>query len=96
MALDKRGMHNFSANVFTCGAHSRRSRLVFAEVPGSQIKVGAISWTPPDYPEGPWWKSSERAQDFINGWLAVRGALQLWAQFQRTFEFRLEGPILTA
>jgi hypothetical protein len=58
-------------NIFSLGAHARRSRLVFAKVLGSQFHVGMISWIPANYPRGPWWASSERALDFIKetiGW----------------------------
>lgn len=71
-ALDQRGLHPVSANVFTSGAHARRSRLVFAKALGPTIEVGSISWKPKDYSPGPWWKSSQRAQDLIKetvGWL---------------------------
>lgn len=70
--LDQRGLHPASANIFTHGAHARRSRLIFAKALGSGVEVGSISWTPKDYSSGPWWKSSERAQDLLKetaGWL---------------------------
>jgi hypothetical protein len=52
-------------NIFTVGAHARRSCLVFAKVFGSETDVGVISWTPPGYGTGPWWRSSYRAEEFI-------------------------------
>lgn len=64
--LVARGLHPSAVNIFTEGAHARRSRLVFAKALPSQIGVGCISWQPSDYhPSGPWWQSSERADDFI-------------------------------
>lgn len=64
-ALQTRGLHPKAINVFTLGAHARRSRLVFAKVFGSGTKVGVISWTPPGYESEPWWQSSERAEDLL-------------------------------
>jgi uncharacterized SAM-binding protein YcdF (DUF218 family) len=52
-------------NVFTRSSHARRSRLVFAKVFGSSTKVGVISWAPPGYDSGPWWRSSGRAVEFL-------------------------------
>jgi uncharacterized SAM-binding protein YcdF (DUF218 family) len=64
--LDARGLPSKAVNVFTIGAHARRSRLIFAKALPAGTKVGCISWTPPDYhPSGPWWQSSDRAEDLI-------------------------------
>lgn len=54
-----------SVNVFTVGAHARRSRLVFAKAGPSGAIVGVIGWLPPAYGAEPWWKSSERADDLL-------------------------------
>ena len=54
-----------SINVFTRGAHARRSRLVFEKVFGPEIPVGVISWKPPTFSDEPWWRSSDRAEDLI-------------------------------
>ena len=64
-ALDARGIHPKIVNVFTRGAHARRSRLVFAKVFGPDIRVGVICWIPPGYSRGPWWQSSDRANDLL-------------------------------
>ena len=62
--LRHRGIQIRSANVFTLGAHARRSRLVFAKaLPG--VDVGVIAWHPPTFTSGPWWRSSERAEEFL-------------------------------
>jgi hypothetical protein len=52
-------------NVFTLGAHARRSRLVFSKVLVSRSKVGCISWIPSSYRGSAWWRSSERSEDMI-------------------------------
>lgn len=64
-ALNAKGIHPQSLNIFSVGAHARRSRLVFAKVYGSEVKVGMIAWTQYDYAVEPWWHSSERADAFI-------------------------------
>jgi hypothetical protein len=54
-------MHPTAINIFTAGAHARRSRLVYEKVFGSEVKVGAISWAPADRATSiAWWRSSER------------------------------------
>jgi hypothetical protein len=64
-ALQERGIHPRSINVFTMGPHARRSRLVFGKVfqPGTQ--VGVISWASPGGEPGPWWQSSDRARELL-------------------------------
>jgi len=52
-------------NVFTIGPHARRSRLVFAKVFGSGVKVGVVAWNPPIYQNEPWWYFSDRADEFL-------------------------------
>ncbi len=64
-ALEKHQLHPASLNVFTLGAHARRSRLVFAKAMPSSIQVGVVSWIPPGFLQGPWWQSSERSLDLI-------------------------------
>lgn len=66
------GHYRFGAmNLFTKGVHARRSRLIFERVLGSDHKLGIISWMPAKELNGPWWNSSERAQEFLKetvGW----------------------------
>jgi uncharacterized SAM-binding protein YcdF (DUF218 family) len=65
-ALQTRGLHPKSLNVFTFGPHARRSRMVFAKVCRPEAHVGVISWVPADDDQiGPWWRSSERAKDML-------------------------------
>ncbi len=63
--LEQHRLHPTSANVFTLGVHARRSQLVFAKVLQSSITVGVISWTPPHFLDGPWWRSSERSLELL-------------------------------
>ncbi len=64
-ALENRGVHPKALNVFTLGAHAKRSCLVFAKVLGSRTEVGVVSWIPSDYQGEPWWRSSDRAKDLL-------------------------------
>jgi uncharacterized SAM-binding protein YcdF (DUF218 family) len=64
-ALQARGMQPKALNVFTLGAHARRSRLVFAKVEGPGTKVGVVGWAPPEDEAMPWWRSSERARELL-------------------------------
>jgi hypothetical protein len=64
-ALQARGIHPTKLNVFTLGAHARRSRLVFAKVFRPEAEVGVIAWTPSRYEAVPWWRSSRRSRDLL-------------------------------
>lgn len=48
-----------SINLYSLGAHSRRSWLIFKAVLSPEIQVGAIAAQPQDYEPNSWWKSSE-------------------------------------
>jgi hypothetical protein len=69
--LHARGIQTKAVNLFTQGAHARRSRLVFAKVLLPETKVGVISWNPPGYDAGPWWKSSDRALELLKETVGV-------------------------
>ena len=60
-----RGLMPAKANVFTRGVHARRSRLIFAKVLGPESEVGVIGWNPASTAKGPWWHSTERADDLL-------------------------------
>lgn len=64
-ALDERGIQPRAVNVFTRAAHARRSRLIYSKVFGPTTRVGVIAWIPAGYTEGPWWQSSERADELV-------------------------------
>jgi hypothetical protein len=64
-ALQARGIQPRTLNVFTFGAHARRSRMVFAKVFRPGTEVGVIAWTPPGFEVGPWWRSSERSRELL-------------------------------
>jgi hypothetical protein len=64
-ALLVRGIRPTGINVLTRGVHARRSRLTFQTAFGPTVPIGIVSWTPPEYRSGKWWRSSERAVDFL-------------------------------
>jgi len=64
-ALAKAGLAPKSVNVFSSGAHARRSRLVYEKVLRPETAVGVVAWREPSYATLPWWRSSERAQEFL-------------------------------
>lgn len=50
--------------IFTLGAHARRSRIVYAgALP--EYEVGCLAWRPTPAFAGPWWRSSDRAEDLL-------------------------------
>ncbi|MBV9105040.1 MAG: YdcF family protein [Verrucomicrobia bacterium] len=64
-ALEARAIQPKRLNLFTLGAHARRSRLIFAKALRSGTDVGVISWVPYCNAAVPWWRSSERAKNLI-------------------------------
>jgi uncharacterized SAM-binding protein YcdF (DUF218 family) len=64
-ALEARGIHPKTVDVFTFGPHAMRSVLVFAKVLGPKTDVGVIAWLPSIYKSEPWWRSSKRAKQFL-------------------------------
>jgi hypothetical protein len=64
-ALQARDIQPKAMNVFTLGAHARRSRLVFAKVEEPETQVGVVSWVPSSYEAVPWWRSSDRAKNLL-------------------------------
>jgi hypothetical protein len=64
-ALVKSGLTPASINIFSFGSHARRSRLVYEKVLSPETRVGIIAYTPPGYTDLPWWRSSERAEEFL-------------------------------
>jgi len=71
--------HNLSVssfNVVTEGAHARRTRLIFQEAFGKDVKVGIISVPSPDYDAKKWWRSSEGVREVID-----EGVAYVYAKF---------------
>ena len=56
--------------VVTCGAHARRSRLLFEQAFGREVQVGVIATPPDDYDPRRWWTSSQGVRIVISEVLA--------------------------
>jgi hypothetical protein len=65
-----------SINVLTQGPHARRTRLLFQEAFGNEVKVGIIAVQDPAYDPKHWWRSSEGVRDVIG-----EGIAYLYAKF---------------
>jgi uncharacterized SAM-binding protein YcdF (DUF218 family) len=55
-----------SINLLTEGAHARRSRLLFKEALGDDVKVGVIAVPSPDFDAKHWWRYSEGVEDVVD------------------------------
>lgn len=65
LTLAQKNLHSKTANIFTIGAHARRTRLVFAKALPEAPSVGVVSWNTHQDNAGRWWHSSDRAQEMI-------------------------------
>lgn len=54
-----------SINVVTEAVHARRTRLLFEEALGPELKVGVIGIPSPDYDSRHWWSNSEGFRDIV-------------------------------
>jgi uncharacterized SAM-binding protein YcdF (DUF218 family) len=63
-------------NVLTEDAHARRTRLLFQEALGPDIKVGVIAAPNPDYDPHHWWRYSEGVREITGETIAY-----LYAKF---------------
>ena len=64
-ALANQNIHPAALNIFTRGAHARRSRLIYSHIFEPAIKVGVIAWLPEQARTTPWWRSTERSRELL-------------------------------
>ena len=57
-------------DVYTLGAHARRSRLLFQKAFGEHVAVGVIGAENQSYDPGDWWKSSNGVRDVMSELIA--------------------------
>jgi hypothetical protein len=57
-------------NVYTLGAHARRSLLLFKKVFGSEVEVGVIAAPDESYDPDKWWRSSNGARTVVSELIA--------------------------
>ena len=55
-----------SLNLYSLGAHARRSRLMFEKALGKSVVVGVIAVEDPDYDPHLWWTSSSGVRDVLD------------------------------
>jgi hypothetical protein len=65
LSLTAKGLQTKTVNVFTQGAHARRTLLAYTKALVDAPSVGIISWRNANDQAGNWWESSERAQEMI-------------------------------
>lgn len=65
-------------NLFTMGAHARRSQYLFRKSLPSKIKLGVITVTSRDYIPGKWWSSSSGVRTVISEGIAYLYFRFLW------------------
>jgi hypothetical protein len=63
LSSDKSGLRGL--DVYTLGAHARRSRLLFRKVFGDSVAVGAIAASNQSYDSESWWRSSNGARTVL-------------------------------
>jgi uncharacterized SAM-binding protein YcdF (DUF218 family) len=66
----RNNVHVGSLNIVTEGAHARRTRLLFEEALGDDVKVGVISVPSPDFDARRWWYYSEGVEDVVEEGIA--------------------------
>jgi uncharacterized SAM-binding protein YcdF (DUF218 family) len=54
-----------SINIVTEGSHARRTRLLFQEALGPDVKIGIIAAPNPDYEPKHWWRYSEGVREVV-------------------------------
>jgi uncharacterized SAM-binding protein YcdF (DUF218 family) len=59
-------MHVQSLNIVTESAHARRTRLLFEEALGPDVRVGVIAVPSPDYDARRWWRYSEGVEEVVD------------------------------
>ena len=68
--MDQHGIHPRQINVVTQGSHARRSRLLFQEAFGPEVKVGIIAVADPQFDSDHWWRTSEGVRETLGETIA--------------------------
>lgn len=64
-SAQKSGLKLDTINLFSSGAHARRSRLLFRMALGPKVKVGVLSAKPENYNPKAWWRTSEGVESIF-------------------------------
>lgn len=54
-----------SIDIFSSGAHSRRSRLLFQMAFGQKVRIGVLAARPDEFNPDTWWRSSSGVQSLV-------------------------------
>jgi hypothetical protein len=87
--------HNVSVhaiNVLTEGPHARRTRLLFQEAFGKDVKVGIISVASPDYDSKHWWRYSEGVRQVVGETIAYIYAKLLFSPSKNQDTIEIKSP----
>jgi hypothetical protein len=68
-------------DVYTLGAHARRSRLLYRKAFGDGVAVGVIAARDEDYDAGAWWASSSGVRTVLGELIAYGYAAVLFGRF---------------
>jgi hypothetical protein len=63
--IERSGFAIGSLDVFTSGAHARRSRLLYRMAFGRDVKIGVIASRSYDYDADTWWQTSAGVKDIV-------------------------------
>jgi uncharacterized SAM-binding protein YcdF (DUF218 family) len=63
--FDEHGLKVHAINIVTEATHARRTRLLFQEALGPDVKVGIIAAPNPGYEAGHWWRYSEGVREVL-------------------------------
>jgi hypothetical protein len=74
--LQVHDLHPTRLDVVSCGAHARRTRLLYEKAMGPGVKVGIIAVAPDEYEAVHWWKSSAGFRSVTDEFIAY-----LYARF---------------
>ncbi len=64
--INRSGADVRSLNLYSLGAHARRSRLMFEKALGPDFTVGVVAVSDPDYDPHQWWTSSNGVRDVLD------------------------------
>lgn len=64
-SVRKMGFNLDAIDVFSSGAHSRRSRLLFQMALGHTVRVGILAAQPAHYDPDAWWRASNGVEEII-------------------------------
>ena len=76
--LEEKGLFGRPANLYSTGAHSRRSFFLYRRAFGQEVPLGVVSVDSEEYDLRHWWRSSLAFKHVINEWIS-------WLYTQCTF-----------